>query len=126
MAGFYDEMASVALELIAEFGQQGQIKEPVPGSYDPVTGVVTPGGERAQLGQIILLEYSLNESGAKHAAGTQVLTGDKKILVAAKGLNWEPTIESKVIVDGATWSLINIKVSRPAGVPLVYELHGRK
>lgn len=126
MAGFYDEMAAVALELIAEFGQQGQITEVVPASHDPVTGVVTPGGERAQTGQMILLEYTLNESGAKHAAGTQVLTGDKKILVAAKGLDWEPTMASKVIADGATWSLINIKVSRPAGVPLVYELHGRR
>ncbi len=126
MGGFYDEMATVALELISEFGQTGQIKDQVPGSYDPVLGDETGGSTSTQDAQMILLDYTLQESGIKYAEGTEVKVGDKKILIAAKGLDSAPLMTSLIHADGADWRVQNIKVSNPAGTPLVYELHGRK
>lgn len=126
MAAFYDRMASTALRLITRFGQAGTLDDVTPGTYDPVTGETTADTPITQPCQLILLDYSLQESGAKYTAGTQVLTGDKKILIAASGLSWAPEMTTTVAADGAIWRAVNIKVSNPAGTPLVYEIHGRK
>lgn len=126
MAGFYERMAATALRLITRFGQAGTISDVTPGTYDPATGATTGDTPISQTAQMILLDYSLQESGAKYNEGTQVLAGDKKILIAAQGLAWAPMMTSRVTADGAVWQVVNIKVSNPAGTPLVYEIHGRK
>lgn len=122
---FYDDMATVALELITEFGQAGTISDIIPGGYDDVTGKAEDDTPIAQSCQLILLDYTLQESGAKYAEGSQVLAGDKKILIAAQGLEWAPKLTSRITADGAVWQAVNIKVSNPAGTPLVYEIQGR-
>lgn len=123
---FYDDMAAVALELITEFGQVGTISDVAPGTYDPATGATTGDTPITQTAQMILLDYTLQESGAKYNEGTQVLAGDKKILIAAQGLAWAPMMTSRITADSDVWQVVNIKVSNPAGTPLVYEIHGRK
>lgn len=123
---FYDDMAAVALELITEFGLAGTISDVTPGTYDPESGTGTGDTPISQPAQMILLDYTLQESGAKYNEGTQVLAGDKKILIAAQGLAWAPMMTSRVTADSAVWQVVNIKVSNPAGTPLVYEIHGRK
>lgn len=126
MSAFYDRMAATALRLITRFGQSATLDDVTPGTYDPVTGETTGDTPITQPCQLILLDYSLQESGAKYAEGSQVLAGDKKILVAAQGLTWAPALTTTVTADGDLWRIVNIKVSNPAGTPLVYELHGRK
>ncbi|MCY1388624.1 hypothetical protein D9M71_33990 [compost metagenome] len=126
MSAFYEEMADVALELIGEFGQTGTLTDVTPGSYDPVTGETTGDATLAQSAQMILLDYTLQESGVKYADGSQVQSGDKKILIAAKGLEWPPRLSTRVAADGADWQVVNVKEANPAGTPLVYELQGRR
>lgn len=126
MAAFYERMAATALRLITRFGQTGTISDVTPGTYDPANGATTGDTPISQTAQMILLDYSLQESGAKYNEGTQVLAGDKKILIAAQGLAWAPMMTSRITADGAVWQAVNIKVSNPAGTPLVYEIHGRK
>lgn len=126
MADFYERMAATAIRLITRFGQSGTISDVTPGTYDSATGVTTGDTPISQTAQMILLDYSLQESGAKYNEGTQVLAGDKKILIAAQGLAWAPMMTSRITADGAVWQAVNIKVSNPAGTPLVYEIHGRK
>lgn len=123
---FYGDMAAVALELITEFGQAATLNDVTPGTYDPVTGTATGATPITQPCQLILLDYSLQESGIKYAEGSQVQAGDKKILIAAQGLTWAPQLTTTITADGAIWRAVNIKSSNPAGTPLVYEIHGRK
>lgn len=123
---FYDDMAAVALDLITEFGQAATLDGVTPGTYDPVTGETTGDTPITQPCQLILLDYSLQESGIKYAEGSQVQNGDKKILIAAQGLTWAPALTTTITADGAIWRAVNIKLSNPAGTPLVYEIHGRK
>lgn len=123
MAGFYDEMAATALELITEFGQPVTIRDVQPGDYDPVTGFETPGVEREQIAQGILLEFT----GQEFAANTLLKAGDKKLKVAAQGLQWAPQLLNTVVIQGEEWSLIPpLKEINPAGTPLLYELQVRK
>lgn len=126
MADFYGRMAATALRLITRFGQAATLDDVTPGTYDPVTGETTGATPITQPCQVILLDYSLQESGIKYAEGSQVQAGDKKILIAAQGLAWAPMLTTTITADGAIWRTINIKSSNPAGTPLVYEIHGRK
>ena len=126
MSAFYDEMADVALELIAEFGQAGTLTSVTKGEYDPVTGFGTDPVTLTQTGQLVLLDYTTQEAGIINAAGSLVQQGDKKIMLAAKGLVWAPTMTTTILADGLTWTIINIKTTNPAGTPLLYELHGRR
>lgn len=123
MATFYDEMAATALELITEFGQPITIRDVQPGEYDPVSGFETPGVEREQSAQGILLDFT----GQEFATNTLLKSGDKKLKIAAKGLEWMPNLLNTVIIQGETWSLIPpLKEINPAGTPLLYELQVRK
>ena len=126
MSAFYDRMAATALRLIERFGLTATLSEVTPGEYDPVTGVETGGATLTQTGQLILLDYTVQEAGIINAAGSLVQQGDKKIMLAAKGLEWPPTMTTTVLADGLTWTIVNIKSTNPAGMPLVYELHGRR
>ena len=129
MSAFYDRMAATALRLIERFGLTATLSdtpEPNPDDYDPVTGtgpIIVP---VTQSGQAILLDYTVQEAGIINASGSLVQQGDKKIMLAAKGLAWPPTLTTTILADGQTWTIVNVKSTNPAGTPLVYELHGRR
>ena len=123
---FYDEMADVTLELITEFGSEQTLRDVIPGAYDPVTGETTGDVAKSQLAQVILLDYTLQESGQQYAEGSEIRQGDKKIIIAAKGLAWPPALTTRVDVGGVLWQIVNIKESNPAGTPLVYFCQGRR
>lgn len=123
---FYDDMASVALELIAEFGSEQTLRDITPGSYDPVSGETTGDTPISQPAQLLLLDYTLQESGQQYAEGSEIRQGDKKIIIAAKGLAWPPALTTRIDVGGVLWKVVNVKEANPAGTPLVYFCQGRK
>ena len=119
---FYDEMAVMALDLITEFGQQVTIRDTVKGTYDPATGKTGPDTFTDRTAQGILLDFT----GQEFQTNTLIKVGDKKLKIAAKGLTAPPTLLSKVLVQGRTWSIIPpMKEINPAGTPLLYELQVR-
>lgn len=130
---FYDEMAELTLELIAEFGQTVILRDETPGEFDPVTGGSTPSVLADQPAQAILQDYGLQQSGTSYAAGTEIRQGDKKIMVAALVAGEDgpkqltpPQLTTLVIAGGVTWTIVNIKETNPAGTPLLYEIQGRR
>lgn len=126
MVDFYAGMASTALRLIDQFGSVQTLRETVPGTYDPVTGASTGDTEKTQSATLILQDYSANESGQSYADGSEIRRSDKKIIIAAKGLAWPPSLTTTVDIDGTLWRVVNVKQSNPAGTPLVYFCQGRK
>lgn len=122
MSEFYDEMQVVALELITEFGLPIVLRTVTPGDYDPDISETTPETITEQVGQGILLDYT----GQEFQANSLILQGDKKLKLAAKGLTSAPSLLSKVIADGKTYSIVPpLKEINPAGTPLLYELQVR-
>jgi hypothetical protein len=119
---FYDEMAVMALELITEFGQPVTVRDTVKGVYDPAVGGTGPDTVTERTAQGILLDFT----GQEFQTNSLIKVGDKKLKVAAKGLTAPPTLLSKVLVQGRTWSIIPpMKEINPAGTPLLYELQVR-
>jgi len=122
MATFYDEMAVMALEMITEFGQPVTISKTQPGEYDPETGGEAPGETVEQTAQGVLLDFT----GQEFQNNSLIRQGDKKLKIAAQGLEWVPDLLNKVIIQGRTWSIVPpLKEVNPAGTPILYELQVR-
>lgn len=119
---FYDEMAVMALDLITEFGQQVTIRDTVKGTYDPATGKTGPDTFTDRLAQGILLDFT----GQEFQTNSLIKVGDKKLKIAASGLSLPPTLLSKAVIQGKTWSIVPpLKAINPARTPLLYELQVR-
>jgi len=119
---FYDEMAVMALEMITEFGQPVTISKTEPGEYDPETGGDSPGATMEQTTQGILLDFT----GQEFQNNSLIKQGDKKLKIAAQGLEWVPELLNKVVVQGRTWSIVPpLKEINPASTPILYELQVR-
>jgi hypothetical protein len=119
---FYDEMAVMALEMITEFGQPVTISKTEPGEYDPETGEESPGATVEQTAQGILLDFT----GQEFQNNSLIKQGDKKLKIAAQGLEWVPDLLNKVIIQGRIWSIVPpLKEVNPAGTPILYELQVR-
>lgn len=119
---FYEEMAVMALDLITEFGQPVTIRDAVKSGYNPSTGTTSPDTVTERPAQGIMLDFT----GQEFQTNTLIKVGDKKLKIAAKGLEQPPTLLSKVVVQGRIWSIIPpLKEINPAGTPLLYELQVR-
>lgn len=122
MATFYEEMAATALELITEFGQPVTLRDIVKGAYNPGDGSHTPDTVTERTAQGILADYT----GREFQANSLIQQGDKKLKIAAAGLASPPSLQSKVVIQGKTWSIVPpLKEINPAGTPLLYELQVR-
>lgn len=119
---FYDEMAVMALDMITEFGQPVTIRATIVGEYDPDIGSALPDTITDQAAQGILLDFT----GQEFQNNSLIKQGDKKLKIAAQGLEWAPELLNKVIVQGRTWSIVPpLKEINPAGTPILYELQVR-
>ncbi|MGZ0700640.1 hypothetical protein [Pseudomonas piscis] len=119
---FYEEMAITALDMITEFGQPVTIRDIKPGEYDPETGFDGPDTIIEQTAQGILLDFT----GLEFQNNSLIKQGDKKLKVAAQGLEWAPDLLNKVVIQGRTWSIVPpLKEVNPAGTPILYELQVR-
>lgn len=119
---FYNEMAVMALELITEFGQPLTLRDTIKGVYDPATGKTGPDTVSERTTQGILLDFT----GQEFQTNSLIKVGDKKLKIAASGLSSPPTLLSKAVIQGKTWSIVPpLKEINPAGTPLLYELQVR-
>lgn len=122
---FYSELATTALELLAEFGVSGVLRRPSAGTFDPAAGTVTGSTNTDYTITAALFDYGLKESGATLADGTVIKAGDKQIYVAASGLAVAPAITDTLIINSVTYRIANVKIIAPSGIAVLYELCGR-
>jgi len=122
MSAFYDRTAATALRLITQFGQPVTIRATTVGEYDPEAGSAPPDSTKEQTAQGILLDFT----GQEFQNNSLIKQGDKKLKIAAHGLEWVPDLLNKVIIQGRTWSIVPpLKEVNPAGTPILYELQVR-
>lgn len=121
MMANYDAEIQTAAELIDEFGQQVILRrasEPatpdpekpwIQSPVDPVTETVTA----------VFLDYAL-----KYIDGTTILIGDKKVFIAAQGVN-QPSLKDKIVRNGEAFNIISCNLLQPAEQVILYELQVR-
>jgi len=119
---FYPRMQAVALRLIEQYGQPVIIRKTEVGEWDPDQSDKPPEITTEQTAQGILIDFT----GQEFQNNSLIKQGDKKLKIAAKGLEWVPGLLNKVIVQGRTWSIVPpLKGVNPAGTPILYELQVR-
>lgn len=115
---FYNSMAATAAKLITKFGAVGEIKRTTGDSIDPVTGTVTAGTTVIYTPNTIVQKYA-----DELVDGTRILSSDRMIILDN---TIEPVSTDTITIRGANWSIVSIKESNPAGIPLVYFVQARK
>lgn len=120
---FYDEMADMALEMLAEFGRTISLSRTVGGDYDPDTG--TSGGTtETQDATVVILPASNGTVQAfdiRYENGTLIEQNLRALTIAAKDLAWVPVAGDKATFDGSDWTFIGCTPVNPAGTPIVYK-----
>lgn len=115
----YASAAATASRLTAKFGAPGAIRRLTTGagpSYDP--GEPTTQDYPAN---IVLTEYTNREID-----GERILATDRKALVDP-AVEIEPnTTDLLVTADGATLTIVNVSILRPAATTVLYELQVRR
>jgi len=115
---FYNSMAATASKLITKFGAVGEIKRTTGGSIDPVTGVPSAGTTVIYTPNTIVQKYA-----DELVDGTRILSSDRMIILDN---TIEPISTDTITIRGANWSIVSIKESNPAGIPLVYFVQARR
>lgn len=117
-------MASVAHDLLLEFGKPVVLRRVMSGTYDPATGTsaVTTADQPATGA---LFDYEPRDSGRGFTPETLIQAGDKQCLLSPAGVSAPQP--GDLIVDGSdTWTVLNVKSVNPAGTPVLYNLLLRK
>lgn len=120
---FYDEMADMALEMLAEFGRVIQLSRTVGGDYDPDTGT-TGGSTESENATVVILPASNGTVQAfdiRYENGTLIEQNLRALTIAAKDLAWVPIAGDKATFDGSDWTFIGCTPVNPAGTPVVYK-----
>lgn len=120
---FYDEMADMALEMLAEFGQTIQLCRTVGGDYDPDTGT-SGGSTETQDATVVILPASNGTVQAfdiRYENGTLIEQNLRALTIAAKDLAWVPISGDKATFDGSDWTFIGCTPVNPAGTSVVYK-----
>lgn len=124
--GAYDSDIQTAAELIKEFGEACTLVRFVPVAGAKDWEPAEPTDELLPV-HAAFLNFNLQTSGTTYWNGTEVLTGDKKVLIAAAGLAWDPELQGQVRrADGSVWKIQNVKLLDPNGQKILFTAQVRK
>ena len=117
---FYNAMQTVADRQLTDKGAPITFTRTTTGVYDPTTGVAA----------VILTDYTVNAAvfgfPDKNVNGTNILVGDKRVLISTKGTSYAPAPNDYLFIEGVKHSIIDIKTLAPAGIPVLYTAQARK
>lgn len=122
----YSKNAASALRAITKAGQAALLRRSTPGTYNTETATTAAPTVTNSPCYAVLFDYDLRDSGLSVAEASLIQAGDKQILIPASGLTFSPTPGDLLIVGGVIWTVKKVKELNPAGIPILYELNGRR
>lgn len=124
MSDFYSRLAETSYKLISKKGTDCIITSAeISGGFDPETGLPTDDlPATIQQGKCVVLNY---RDSLYNAPESLIQIGDKKLLLSAKGVTID-SLNGTVSALGDTYRVMSVKDLNPAGVTLIFEIHGRK
>lgn len=114
----YTELQAEASVLLAEYGRPMLLRRPGVSTIDPVTDeeVSSPPVDQPCTG--IATSYQTNLID-----GTRIKSGDRKVILTAEQ---PPQMADTLVIDGTSWTLVDIDTKQPAETVLVYILQVRR
>lgn len=117
--GFYDEMRTIASDVIGEF-KQGTVTYvrliPNPGS--------TPDEPLPPIPQPVPIEATVRPVSTKYVDNSHIVQSDKQVTFAAGAVT--PDINGSVDIDGARYKIIEVMPTPAAGTVVTYTLIVRR
>jgi hypothetical protein len=108
-------LRKVASKLMARFGGVATIRRVAPGIYNPTTGTVSETtADTAVRG--VLQDVNLRE------VNDLIQAGDKRLLIAAADTPAAPTTADRVIIQGRTLQVIEVRTIEQENTAITYEL----
>lgn len=115
---FYSELAVVAAQLLAEFGQTVTIRRTTGKVASPVTGAVTTAGTV----QDLTTKGVLRKYPDAVIDGTRMTTSDRELVLAD---TVQPLLTDKILIQGEYWTVQRVETVNPAGTAMVYKVQVR-
>lgn len=117
--GFYDDMAAIALELLAEFGAAAVLTKRVDGAYDETTG------KRAIVATNYNVLIAFKAQPEMQAGNSGVALRSKEAIIGrvtdAAGNDVPIDAEDNITVAGVNYKVINPGPIAPAGITVAYD-----
>lgn len=119
MTGLDRKLRQTAVNLVNKYGKVITHTAVSEGSYDPITGTVTPANTDYSI-KAIVEDYK----GIELVSG-QIQHGDVKITMPAKG-NTKPDPNDKITIDSIVYMVVSVKSVWSGEMAAIYELQVRK
>ncbi len=117
-SSIYAAMSKMTETMLNLFGQEVTISYTTTGIYNTSTGSSSVSTVN-QTGFGALFEHK-----SENIDGILVKVGDKQVLLSPIDIT-EPKVNDIVIVNGVSYSIIQVMVINPAGIVCLYELNVR-
>lgn len=121
---------ALALKLINKFGTSATYSFITTGTYDATTSAVS-NTTVSQSIKCIPEDYSeglrvLQSFGIGFSGGAAIAEGDKKVMIAAKGLNGTPNAGDTILFNSVLYNITNKSEVYAQNALAIYSLHVRK
>jgi len=116
----YAELATLASELLAEFGRDITLRSLNSGAYDYDTSLVATPAPTDVVRKAAVFDF---QEGETEFNGNLIKMGDKRLLMEPGVV---PTVANQVFIAGVGFEVLSVGEINPAGTPVVYSLHIRK
>lgn len=120
MSAFYDGLAQTALVLLQDKGMTMTLNQRTPGTYSATTGTTT------------VTETTYTVTGAQFhfpanmIDGSMIQRGDRRVIVAARGMTVEPDAGDVLTIAGTRTNVVAVKAINPGGTTIAYVLQVRR
>jgi hypothetical protein len=113
-------MRQTALRMLGDKGRAMTLHKQTPGTYNPATGSAPiTEADHACIGAEFDFPALLID-------GTSIQYGDKKVLIAAQGLDVEPDVGDFITSGSTRRKVIASKAVAPAGTVVIWQLQVRR
>ena len=126
--GRFDSSAALAQRLIDLNGETATLTVFASQTQDPDRPWLSEdSAEQAVPVRAVFLNYNTIDAGRTYAEGSEIHRDDKKVLIAAKGLTLDPSLQGNITrADGTVFRIVKIRVLDPAGQKILFELQARR
>lgn len=125
MAIDYPQIAESAHAALLDAGGPVTLIQPGASEYIPGQGMVTqPDIEHPCTG--VVFDFGLHQSGAAFTAGSLIEAGDKQLYLSPEGVPAAIGPGFRVQAFGESFTVVSVKATAPAVVPVLYECQLRR
>jgi len=115
----YSNIEKTALAQIADKGRPVDIVYRTEGSYDPDTDAIDGDSET-----VVSVNAIVTTFNKRDVAAGLVSAGDMQVMIPASGVTKPKT--NDLVVDGETFTIVNVAEIKPGAVAILYKLQVRK